>query len=181
MMNQKGFSLIEVMIATIVLTIGLTGVALMQTSAIRSNSFAWTMNIGSNHSQEWMEWLINQVSRPTQDTTLYLGHMLKENFVALSSLDSTPGDDAATEIQLPATETAMLAMLQEKKFVNPDGIAFSAEQIPKAPANSYSMVWRVMAERPMPDTTTVEIETRINNAFTRNKREIIRFIVSANM
>ncbi len=179
--TQRGFTLIETMVATVVLCIGLLGVALMQTTAITGNSFAWNMNRGSNIAQQWMEWNIVQVSRPNQDTTPFLGHLQKENYVALAALDDNTGDDGATAVQMPATREAMARFLSQKGFRNASGAAFSTVEFPELPGAGYTMTWRVMAERPLPNTATVVIETRAQNAFARNLTKPIRFIVSTEM
>ena len=106
------------------MVVGLLGVSLMQLTAMRGNSAAWSMNLGSNHAQEWMEWLIAQSSRPNQGTRLYDDHVMKENFVALSSLDADPGDADSTQFQWSSGEEDLLEELMDNHFVNQDGEPF---------------------------------------------------------
>ena len=56
--NQKGFTLIEVLIAMTVFAIGILGVAAMQLSAIKGNSFASGMTEATTLAQDKMEELI---------------------------------------------------------------------------------------------------------------------------
>jgi type IV pilus assembly protein PilV len=53
--SQKGFSLIEVLVAITLLSIGLLGVASMQTTAISGNSFARTGTEGVQLAQEMVD------------------------------------------------------------------------------------------------------------------------------
>ena len=57
--NTRGFTLIEVMIAMMVLTIGILGMMTMQTSAITGNYKASTMTIASNIASRQIETLRN--------------------------------------------------------------------------------------------------------------------------
>jgi len=55
--NQKGFTLIEVMIALMVLTIGILGMMVMQTSATTSNYRASTLTTASTIATQQVETL----------------------------------------------------------------------------------------------------------------------------
>lgn len=56
--QQNGFSLLEVLIAMVILAIGLLAVAQMQIAAIRSNVFGSGMNAASSLASNTIEWLI---------------------------------------------------------------------------------------------------------------------------
>ena len=56
--RQKGFSLIEILIAITIFAIGILAVAKMQITAIKGNSFARNMTDASNIAQDKMEELI---------------------------------------------------------------------------------------------------------------------------
>jgi len=56
--NEKGFSLIEVIMAISILSIGILGVASMQTSALQGNSFANRITDSTNWGQDKMEELL---------------------------------------------------------------------------------------------------------------------------
>ena len=53
--NAKGFTLVEVMIAVSILTIGVLAVALMQIRAARSNSYSWETTAAMNIARTTME------------------------------------------------------------------------------------------------------------------------------
>lgn len=56
--NEKGFTLLEVIIAISILTVGLLAVATMQITAIRGNNFAYIRTEGTTLAQDMMEELI---------------------------------------------------------------------------------------------------------------------------
>lgn len=58
--NENGFTLIEVMIALMVLTIGILGMMVMQTTAINSNHRASSMSIASSIAAGQIEILRNR-------------------------------------------------------------------------------------------------------------------------
>ncbi|MBN2108076.1 MAG: prepilin-type N-terminal cleavage/methylation domain-containing protein, partial [Deltaproteobacteria bacterium] len=96
MCNKKGFSLVETMIATMVLVVGLTGVAAMQMTALEGSMFANSQSSGAGIAMAWEEWLTGLMRNPDQDTSLYFGDIQTlhpENFVLLTSLDADNPDD----------------------------------------------------------------------------------------
>ena len=62
MKNEKGFSLVELLIAIFLLTVGLLAVAGMQTTAINANSFANKLSTATALAQEVMEDLLSRDS-----------------------------------------------------------------------------------------------------------------------
>ncbi|TKB09377.1 type IV pilus modification protein PilV [Desulforhopalus sp. IMCC35007] len=57
--NQKGFTLLEVLIALVILAIGILTVAAMQTTAIRGNATASHMTIANASTTDLFERLLN--------------------------------------------------------------------------------------------------------------------------
>jgi prepilin-type N-terminal cleavage/methylation domain-containing protein len=145
--DKKGFSLVETMIATMVLVVGLTGVAAMQMTALEGSMFANSQSSGAGIALAWEEWLTGLMKNPDQDTEVYFGDIQTlhpENFVELTSLDAdNPNDkmdvydnrtmsvfdpDAIhpptpfVQVEMPATTQELLAMLNgEAPFVTTDG------------------------------------------------------------
>ena len=56
--NQNGFTMIEILIGTLLFAIGILGVAIMQISAIKGNSFASGLTEASTLAQDKMEELM---------------------------------------------------------------------------------------------------------------------------
>ena len=68
--GEGGFTLIEVIIAIAILSIGLLGVASMQTASIRGNHLGYRYTEGTTLAQDRLEWLF---TRPYTDASLSAG------------------------------------------------------------------------------------------------------------
>lgn len=68
--HQKGLTLVEVLVATTILTIGLLGVALMQVMSITGNTFSKEMEVATQLSQDMIERLKGM---PYDDNALHGG------------------------------------------------------------------------------------------------------------
>ena len=55
--NQKGFTLLEVMVTTVILAVGLLGLLGMQITTIKGNSFSYQMTIAVSLAKNTMEGL----------------------------------------------------------------------------------------------------------------------------
>jgi type IV pilus assembly protein PilV len=74
-MNQKGFSLIELLIAMSILAIGLLALAQMQITSIRGNAYSSTTTDATTVAQDRLEQLIGLTySSLTTDTDLAAGN-----------------------------------------------------------------------------------------------------------
>ena len=74
-MNQKGFSLIELLIATSILAIGLLALAQMQITSIRGNAYSSATTDATTVAQDRLEQLIGLTySSLTTDTDLAAGN-----------------------------------------------------------------------------------------------------------
>jgi hypothetical protein len=145
--DKKGFSIVETMIATVVLVVGLTGVAAMQMTALEGSMFSNSQSSGAGIALAWEEWLTGLMKNPSQDTDIYFGDIQTlhpENFVRLTSLDAeNPNDkmdvyDPAkmsvfdpdsesspkpfVQVEMPATTQELAEMFNgERDFVTTDG------------------------------------------------------------
>ncbi|MCX5904556.1 MAG: prepilin-type N-terminal cleavage/methylation domain-containing protein [Proteobacteria bacterium] len=85
-LQESGFTILEVMIAIVVLAVGLLGVAGMQTRAIQSNYFAGVLTEKTSVAEEWMEWLINFSKQNYK-----IGADNYSGYEKLAALDKNPG------------------------------------------------------------------------------------------
>lgn len=114
--RMQGFTLIELMVALTILTIGLLAMAKMQMSSIQGNAFGGRMTTAVALGQDQMEELINRsldpwpaaadsgvVTNPTLMEEPYTGHT-----ITWSITPDTPIPDVATlrvEVEWPGGRT----------------------------------------------------------------------------
>lgn len=161
--NETGFFIMEVMIAIVVLVVGLLGVAAMQTRAIQYNVSAGRYTAGSTLGEAWMEWLMNQP------------------YDKVAGLDANLLDTQPTERQLPDSNETVIEKFQEWGLGT-----FSQAQLPNAIGRGCNTRWRITANSPVENTTTVEIETTVtiarlekaDNQSAITKPLFLRFMVS---
>jgi len=162
--NAKGFSIMEVMIAVVVLVSGLLGVAAMQTKAMQCNMSAGRYTAGSALGEAWMEWFMSQP------------------YDKIAALDANVFDTLPTERQLPDSSDTIITKFQEWGLGT-----FSAAQLPNAIGRGCNTTWRITANSPVENTTTVEIETMVtiarlekaNNQSAITKPLFLRFMISS--
>jgi len=155
--NEMGFSIMEVMIAIVVLTTGLLGVAAMQTTAIQCNVSAGRYTAESALGEAWMEWLMNQP------------------YDKVAALDVNVLDTQPTERQLPDCSDTIIEKFQEWGLGT-----FSQEQLPNAIGRGCNTRWRITANKiPIENTTTVEIETTVTIAGLEKEPHFLRFMMSS--
>ncbi len=166
--REFGFTIVEVMIAIVILTLGLLGVAGMQSKAMQGNLFAGKYTEGGAVGERWMEWLMLQP------------------YEKVAAVDISDDDSLPTERQVPDTSAGLIAAFQQWGLGT-----FTESQLPKPLDNGCSMIWRVTANAPVLNTTTVEIETQISikkletsdgsDSAIMNKPIVFRFMVSSHM
>jgi len=154
-MQQSGFSILEVMISIAILAVGLLGAAAMQTKAIHSNYFAGVLTEKTSVAEEWMEWLIN-FSRQNYK----IGGGNYNGYELLAALDKYPAAGTYTEKKLTCGNAETLKKeLHAWGLRPPTGEFFDDFQLPKLPGRSYSVSWRIDANIPLQNTTTIRVET----------------------
>ena len=138
MSRESGFTLVEVMIAIVVLMVGLLGVAAMQTKALQANVFAGRVTEGCAVGEAWMEWL------------------MKQSYDRVAALDVDPADTAATALSVPCDSATAISNFQTWGLGT-----FTEEQLPNPRNTGSTMTWRIIADYPIENTITVEINTAV--------------------
>jgi hypothetical protein len=107
--------------------------------------------------------------------------MLKQPYEKVAALDTNPDDTAATQRSL--NPDTLLGDLQTWGLGT-----FSSSQVPKLAGTWCSIIWRVMADVPEDNMTTIEIETQVAirqteaaNGGSVNKPVLLRFIMAPYM
>ena len=153
--KESGVTLTEVMIAVMVLTIGLLGVAAMQLKAINDNYRASALTEKTSVAEQWMEWLIN-FSRQSYK----LGSEDYIGYERLAALDTNPAVGSFTKLSFACDDTEELRMALKGLGLRPaTGEFFAEDQLPKPSAKRYRVTWYIDAHAPLENTTTVKIET----------------------
>jgi len=206
--NKRGFTLIELMIAGLVVTVGLTGVAAMQITALKGTFSANSNSNGSGIALAWAEWLNGLMSHTDQekfqDNVTNMWN--RENLITLMNLDTLKTDTMAAydpdkniitpfvEYMLPSsTEDIAKCFNGQKPFVSTSGgsktltfikqghtLFTAADMPPPAPVGSHLLL-RVAANVPFVNVATVEVSIPYSNAFTNKRGATLHFVVSSNM
>jgi prepilin-type N-terminal cleavage/methylation domain-containing protein len=151
--KESGFTITEVMIAVMVLTIGLLGVAAMQLRAINDNYRASALTEKTSVAEQWMEWLIH-FSRQSYK----LGNEDYIGYERLAALDTHPEAGRFTKLSFACDDTEEIRMALKGLGLRPaTGEFFAEDQLP-SPSAKYRVTWYIDAHAPVENTTTVKIE-----------------------
>ena len=150
--NEAGFTLIEVIVALAILTIGILAVNAMQTAAIRGNMTASDITISSTWASDRVEQIFgmayddlavnNKGRRATQDPD---GNGF-DNDDEGGNIDGIPNFGLDQDTIATADDSD----------VSPDG--------------KYTILWNVAEDVPMPDTKTIHV------IVTRNDRGTVKSV-----
>lgn len=134
MINKKGFTLVEVMIAITILAIGVLAVTTMQVNSIGGNSLARTVTNASNFASEQIE---NLLALPYDHVNLK---------------DKYPIVGAETiEQNLSHPFTALPSSLE------PDFAALPPDGKVTSPDGDYTICWNVAIDSPILNTKTIRV------------------------
>lgn len=129
MTNVKGFTLVEVMVAMVVLAIGMLGVIMLQVNATGGTDLARSVTEGSDFSSRQLETLM---SLPYTDPTL---------------TDSNGDGTAGLDRPFPSLPTHMTpdftGLAPDHKIVSPDG--------------NYTVCWNIADNYPGPNMKTIRV------------------------
>jgi type IV pilus assembly protein PilV len=96
-LNERGFSIIEVMIAISILSIGILALASMQVAAMRGNSFAGSVTEGSTWALDQIEKLMNL---PWDDASLEDADLDGGAGLANIGFDNNPSTQADADFMI---------------------------------------------------------------------------------
>lgn len=133
MMNNKGFTLVEVMVAITVLAVGMLAVTTMQVNSIGGNSVARTVTTASSFAAEQIENLMG----------------LPFNHANLQDTNTIGGETVEQGLSHPYTA---LPSSSAPDFAGrpPDGQVTS-------PDGDYTVCWNIANNFPMPNTKTIRV------------------------
>ncbi len=142
MRRQDGFTLIEVLIAVVLIAVGLLAVAGMQTTAIRGNSFARDTTLGTQLAEEMIERIrVNALTTP-------------ENYDGIDTAGACAGSDPALgdcQQWTAALVASGLPAIRGTVAVNVTDPA-----MPKASTVTVAVSWGVGLTRTVTFTTILE-------------------------
>ena len=178
--SQQGFSLVEVMVAILLLTVGLLALAKMQTSAVASNAFGYQLTQATFLAQDKLEELrlLNecylevsakpQISWTTADQDVVDNYNSQlsdsvDNWVETDT--SAPLDDIPDEFSWqPGTP-------DHNNSDGPAGVANPIDVTGATVSNGgYTRTWYVVDDRPMSKAKTIRV--RVTWRGKENQREV---------
>jgi prepilin-type N-terminal cleavage/methylation domain-containing protein len=129
--NNKGFTLIETLVALVILTIGILTLNKMQVTSIRGNANA----SGITSSSSWAAGQVEQLLRLDYDDPL---------------LDDGDGDGTGQDADDDGVDDGGNDFGLSDTGANADGTATS-------PDNNYTIFWNVAVDEPMPNLKTIRV------------------------
>ena len=157
--NRNGFTLIEIMIAMVVLAIGILGVAKMQLSAIKGNSYASGLTEASTLAQNKMEELMSLAyddSALDDDDGDGTGKDADND-----GFDDDTNDDTGNNFGLDDT-------------AGPDG----TEQYIGQTSIQYAIDWNIAVDEPVTDSKRIRVlvlwrQNGVNKRLTLNSVKVV--------
>lgn len=139
--DNRGFTLIEVLVAMGVLAFGILAVATMQVTAIRGSAVASNLDIASSWATDRIEILL---SRPYDCTPVTLG---------CHDLDDVDGDGTNQDSNGDGDDDVGADL----SFGLDDATDATADGRSVSPDGKYTVYWNVAIDTPVPDTKTIRV------------------------
>lgn len=122
----QGVTLVELMVALTILSIGLLGVSRMQLSSLQGNAFGGRISTGLALAQNKMEGLINQdldpwptdPSEDSQSNPTFMGRQYNGYTITWTITPDTPNTDMATldvRVQWPGGGTPISLIFHKRR------------------------------------------------------------------
>lgn len=140
--NENGFTLIEALIAMVVLAIGIFSLYSMQVTSIQNNSKASNITLASNWGAEKVEEILSLPYDNLIDTD--------------GDGTAQDSDDDGLDDVIPINDFGLDDIAEVVGPAGPDGKVTS-------PDGNFTVFWNVAPDVPLPGTTTVRIHVQDNN------------------
>lgn len=141
--SENGFTLLEVLVAMAVLTVGILGLFAMQTNSISGNSRANHLTIAST-------WCVTQLETiaglPYDDT----------------AIDDTDGDGTGQDTNHDGIDDS------NSSFGLEDDTAATADSTTNSPDGNYTIFINVAVDTPMPNLKTIYVHVQDNKQLLSN-------------
>ena len=184
--SQQGFSLVEVMVAILILTVGLLALAKMQTQAVASNAFGYKLTQATFLAQDKLEELrlLNecylevsakpQISWTTADQDVVDNYNSQLSDVVDNWVETDDPDDPSDPDDLYDIPNQFSWQPETPDHINSDGPGGVANPIDVTGATvsngGYTRTWYVVEARPMRKAKTIQV--RVTWRRKENEREV---------
>jgi len=96
--HQKGFTLLELLIASYILIIGISSTLLLNVNAMASSQFAWDLTVATSHAEHVLE------EMQVQDTLSAITNIDWNLWIEQQKLNTLPGETIAVTFEDPAAD-----------------------------------------------------------------------------
>ncbi|HEX5657268.1 MAG TPA: prepilin-type N-terminal cleavage/methylation domain-containing protein [Polyangiales bacterium] len=159
-MKRAGYTLIEVMTAVVVMTIGATGIVAMQGASVRANQDANEMSTAVNVASTWIERIKRDGRRWIANGA---GDLVASNNAWLNNVTTAPGTWFVPATTWPESAAAELNGYDTRsEFItqaNGDPLAFYCTNIRLTVAQAYDQNTRT--SNVATDITSVRVDVRV--------------------
>ena len=171
--SQQGFSLVEVMVAILLLTVGLLALAKMQTSAVASNAFGYQLTQATFLAQDKLEELrlLNEcyleVSARPQISWTTADQDVVDNYNSQLSDSVANWFEDDTDLDGINDVFTWLPAPDHTNVDGPGGVANPIDVTGATVSNGgYTRTWYVVEDRPMSKAKTIRVRVTWRSKIT---------------
>lgn len=162
--GQHGFSMVEVLVAILLLTVGLLALAKMQTQAVASNSFGNQLTEATFLAQDKVEELrllndcyLAVIAKPQINWTADDQAVVANYNSQLSDSDTTNWSETDTDSDGIMDQFAWVGSADHTNADGPDGVANPIDVTGASVASGYYRTWYVVDNKPLTKAKTVRV------------------------
>jgi type IV pilus modification protein PilV len=162
--GQHGFSMVEVLVAILLLTVGLLALARMQTQAVASNSFGNQLTEATFLAQDKVEELrlLNEcylavIAKPETSWTAEDQAVVANYNSQLSDSDTTNWTEDDTDSDGIKDQFAWVGSEDHTNADGPGGVANPIDVTGVSVASGYQRTWYVVDNKPLTKAKTVRV------------------------